>query len=143
MKARKWTKETALNHWRTLPDNANPLRVMIPVPYKREGSKYGECGIRIDGTPEFIDAVLGRLKAIIDGENCITRLELARRPVDGRLEIGGKSKEFAAGYGGNAEVCYVRLCERGGEAVALNGIAATSGEREATSRYASLFGEEF
>lgn len=105
------TKQEALSHWRTLPENVNPLASMEAIPDKARGSKYGACGIRIDGTPEFIDAVLGRLKGLIDGENNLTRLELARREVM-PVEINGETKTFANAEV-NAEVCYIRLHERG------------------------------
>lgn len=47
-------------------------------------------------------------------ENGMTRLELARREVESKLEIGGKAKHFTQA-GNGAEVCYIRVHERGGE----------------------------
>ena len=101
-------KADCLKRWRGLPDNANPLQYMRPIPYKATGSRYGACGVRIDGSPEFIDAVLGRLKALLDGENHVTRLECSRNPVDGN----GVGRSFDNAEIG-AECCYVRLHERG------------------------------
>lgn len=75
-------KNEALERWRALPSDVNPLSHMKPIPYKTKGSKYGCCGIRIDGSPKFVDAVLGRLKGIIEGESNETRLELSRRKVE-------------------------------------------------------------
>lgn len=101
---------------------------MTAVPYKAEGSKYGACGIRIDGNPEFIDAVLSCLKPLIAGENGVTRLELARREVETKLVINDEVKIF-----GNsdlhAEVCYIRLHKRGGEAIIANAFADGRQER--------------
>lgn len=77
-----YTKEHTLIQW----NKATPCQPMLkhfqPIPYKAKGSSYGACGIRIDGTPEFIDAVLSNLKELIAGENGMTRLELARHKVD-------------------------------------------------------------
>jgi len=103
-------KAEALAHWKRLPENLAILPHFNPIPYKSRGSSYGACGIRVDGNPEFVDAVLSRLKDLIDGENHVTRLELARSPVDGS-SLGKRFDKAEAG----AEVCYVRLHERGRE----------------------------
>jgi hypothetical protein len=109
----KYTKETALAAWRGMTRKINPLPLMRAIPYKTSGSKYGTCGIRIDGTPEFIDAVLSHLTDLLPGEGVETRLELARRPVEG-VEINGTRKTFE-NRAVAAEVCYIRLHERGEE----------------------------
>ena len=126
-------KAEALERWKALPEGMNPLAEMVPIPYKAEGSKYGACGIRIDGTPEFIDAVLSRLKPLIDGENSVTRLGLARNVVDGSgigKALPNKERE--------AEVCYIRLHVRGGESAE----AIFGGHEEATKRFAEALGVE-
>lgn len=115
----KYLKENQLNHWQELPENMDPLPLMESIPYKTTGSRYGACGIRIDGTPEFIDAVLSNLKTLIDGESDTTRLELARREVETKLEIGGETKVFY-NTADRAEVCYIRLHDRGGESKMAN-----------------------
>lgn len=102
-------KSETLARWKGL-EPTNPLPHMEAIPYKARGSRYGACGIRIDGTPEFIDAVLSNLKSLIDGENHITRLELARAPVDG----SGIGKQLPNAERA-AECCYVRLHVRGRE----------------------------
>jgi hypothetical protein len=68
---------------------------MRPIGYKTKGSRYGCDGIRIDGSPEFIDAVLSCLKSILPGD-----------------------ARFENGHGG--EVCYIRLHQRGSEAAGYN-----------------------
>ena len=103
-------KSDALNHWRNLPENVDPLPMMDVIPYKASGSRYGACGIRIDGNPEFIDAVLSNLKSLLAGEGVETRLGLSRSTVDG----SGLGKSLPNAMKG-AEVCYIRLCERGHE----------------------------
>lgn len=96
-------KAETLKAWREMQADAPILPHFLPIPYKAEGSKYGACGIRIDGTPAFVDAVLSHLKDVLDGENHVTRLELSRHEV----LTGFKACPNAAGS--KAEVCYVRL----------------------------------
>lgn len=103
-------KSETLTLWRGLQADLPILPRMEPIPYKATGSRYGACGIRIDGNPEFIDAVLSHLKELLDGENHLTRLELARNKVDGS-GIGKKLENTAD----RAECCYIRLHVRGGE----------------------------
>ena len=112
------TKKQAMKHWNDLKANQNPLKPMTVIPYKAQGSRYGACGIRIDGNPEFIDAVLSNLKPLLDGESNTTRLELARNTVS-PSEIAGKVKTYH-NADRNAEVCYIRLHERGKEAQHVN-----------------------
>lgn len=100
----EYSKAGELARWRRLPETVNPLEHMTPIPYQTRGSRYGACGIRIDGAPEFIDAVLGRLKGLLAGESTTTRLELSRHAVD------TAAYENAAP---DAEVCYIRLHARG------------------------------
>jgi hypothetical protein len=104
-------KAEALKHWDRLPENLPIMPHFTPLPYKAKGSTYGACGIRIDGTPEFIDAVMSRLKDLMEAENETTRLSLARTPVDGAT-LG---KTFA-NKETQAEVCYIRRATRGHEA---------------------------
>ena len=59
-------KAEAIQHWRSLESDQPILRHFTPIPYKASGSKYGTCGIRIDGSPQFVDAVLSRLQDLID-----------------------------------------------------------------------------
>lgn len=106
----KWTKEKALIHWKSLDEGQDILPHMEAIPYKSKGSTYGACGIRIDGNPEFIDAVLSRLKDLTQGEGISTRLGLSRNQVDGK----GLDKSFD-NKADHAEVVYIRLHERGGE----------------------------
>jgi len=107
-------KADTLKHWQQLPQGLPILPHFEPIPYKATGSTYGACGIRIDGNPAFVDAVLSRLKDLIAGENHATRLTLARSEVKTRLEIKGNTKRFD-NTADAAEVCYIRLHERGRE----------------------------
>lgn len=102
------TKKEALAHWRNMPANLDPMQHMEAIPYKTTGSRYGACGVRIDGNPAFVDAVLSCLKTMLDGEGIDTRLELARREVQSDFKATPNA-------GRGAEVCYIRLHERGRE----------------------------
>lgn len=101
-------KSETLAAWRAMPAGQPILPHFTPIAYGAKGSTYGACGIRIDGNPRFIDAVLSRLKDLIDGENHVTRLTLARNKVDGSGI--GKTLDNADN---NAECCYIRLHMRG------------------------------
>lgn len=103
-------KSETLDQWRNMPENQPILKHFNPIPYKARGSTYGACGIRIDGTPQFVEAVLSHLKELIAGENHVTRLALARSVVDG----SGIGKELPNAEN-QAEVCYIRLHMRGRE----------------------------
>ena len=128
-------KSETLARWRGLADDQNPLVFMEPIPYRAGGSKYGTCGVRIDGSPQFVDSVLSRLKPLLDGENQVTRLELSRHEVKA-TEINGERKTFDNSRTG-AEVCYIRLHMRGGEAVAMNAMFDKAA-RPATDRFAAV-----
>ena len=129
------TKAQVLEQWRELPENVHILSVMQPIPYKTEGRSFGTDGIRIDGSPKFVDAVLGKLKELIDGENAITRLGLSRSPANTEF----KSNPNASG---DAEVCYIRLHVRGHEGSIAMGAFGPKDVKEATKRYATLLGVE-
>ena len=109
MKPKRFTKDQALAHWNGL-NPTNPAEKMSPVPYKASGSKYGMCGIRIDGNREFIDAVLSNLKPLLALENDLTRLEL------NYTEVTTKNGNYPTGDW----VCYIRCHQRGHEAQMCN-----------------------
>ena len=131
-------KSEALQQWAALEPDQNPLEAMTPIAYKSTGSRYGACGIRIDGNPDFVNAVLSRLKPLLDGENQVTRLELARSEVK-PTEIHGETRTFGNADRG-AEVCYIRLHMRGSEGAMMMGLMQQNVEATdrfaATSRYA-------
>ena len=118
------TKSQALERWQGLEPNQPIMPHFVEIPYKATGSKYGTCGIRIDGTPQFIDAVLSHLKEILQGENDNTRLNLSRNTVENRLE--GHDFHNAEI---NAECCYIRLCERGDQSKICNAIIRAHSRR--------------
>lgn len=104
-------KAETMAMWQGLTENQPIMPEMRPIPYKASGSTYGACGVRVDGTPAFVQAVLSHLKEMISGENDFTRLALAYNEVDGeKLNKSFDNKEL------NAVCCYIRLHERGNEA---------------------------
>lgn len=122
-------KKETLAAWRAMAENQPIVKHVRPVKYKAKGSRYGACGIRIDGTPAFVDAVLSHLKELLVCENGYTRLELARHEVDG----SGIGKALPNAVM-DAEVCYIRVHERGHEARMVNAVFGL--EREATMKFA-------
>lgn len=104
------TKQEAMTTWQQMEAGQNILKHMTPIDPKARGSRYGACGIRIDGNPDFVRAVMSRLKDLIDGENHVTRLSLAWNIVDG----SGIGKALDNADNG-AECCYIRLYLRGHE----------------------------
>lgn len=101
------TKAETLTRWTRLPDN-QPVRPR-PVPYKHQGSTYGEDAIRITGTPEFIDAVMSRLKDLIAAENRQTRLQLSRQPCKDK----DTGRPLTDEHGQPVEAVYIQVHERG------------------------------
>ena len=134
MKGLTMRKADAMKRWAELEPGQDPLKVMVPIQPKTHGSRYGCDGIRIDGSPEFIDSVLSCLKTILDGENQVTRLELARNTV--KPQPGYKAGLNAAP---GSEVCYIRLHVRGPEG-AMASAFFDKDLKPATERYANRLG---
>lgn len=111
------TKKEALERWNRIEENLPILPHMEAIAYKASGSKYGACGIRIDGNPQFVDAVLSHLKELIAGECVETRLELSRNPVDCKLE----GHDFRNKCD-QSECCYIRLHKRGSDGEVMRSI---------------------
>jgi hypothetical protein len=126
-------KEEALRRWRNLDEGRNPLRHMTPIRPGSRGSSYGACGVRIDGNPAFVDAVLALLKPLLAGENQVTRLGLSRNPVDHEFKPGLEKAEA------HAEVCYIRLHLRGPEGAMASAVFDRH-LKGATEEYAKALG---
>ena len=119
MSAARLKKGDALEHWRGLKEG----RKLKPraIKYGHEGSTYGHDGVRIEGSREFIDSVLSRLKPLLDCENAETRIGLNYQAVAPRP---GKP------HSGGDWVCYIKIHERGDEAKAVNGFVSALAGRE-------------
>ena len=92
-----------------------------PVPYKHRGSTYDCDGIRITGQPEFIDAVLYKLRDLLRFEGIETRLQVSYAPATDR--------ETRAPLGSFS--CYVQVHQRGGEGAMMQAFIAGARERTA------------
>ena len=100
-------KEQFLEHWKAI-DPGQKLKP-TPVPYKHRGSTYGEDGIRITGSPEFIDSVLSRLKDMLLWENGTTRLQVVHKKSEPKP---GQSAALLP----DSHNCYIQVHMRGREA---------------------------
>lgn len=107
-------KKEALLRWKNLAADQQILPHFTPIPAEAKGSTFGACGIRISGNPDFVDAVLSRLKDLLAAEAGNTRLVLSRQPVksvtikDGDKTIDKKWNNADE----NAETCYIQIRER-------------------------------
>jgi hypothetical protein len=106
-------KAQILEHWEGLPENL-PLEPR-EVPYKHEGSTYDEDGIRITGSQKFIDAVMSRLKPLLQFENTETRLQVVYK----------QSTDRKSGLPMSSYNAYIQVHERGDEAKMVNALASS------------------
>ena len=103
---KKWkaTKDQILSYWRGLRDDT-PIFVK-PIPYEHKGSTYGEDGVRLTGSSEFIASILPRLKELLDYENPHTKLALVYRETE-------SPSKMALGVSKTSYVLYLQVKERG------------------------------
>ncbi len=107
-------KKEALRRWQNLQPDQPILPHFTPIAADARGSTFGACGIRISGNPEFIDAVLSRIKDLLAAEAGSTRLNLSRQPVKA---VSIKSGDSVVDKKWNnadtdAETCYIQIRER-------------------------------
>lgn len=101
------SKQEAMQHWANMEPDQDIMGVMKPLPYKAKGSTFGADSIRITGSPEFVDAVMSRMKDLLVGEAAMTRLALSRASVE-----APDGKEFP-NAARDAQSCYIQLHQRG------------------------------
>ena len=101
-------KAQFINHWQGIAENQN-IKI-TPVAYKHAGSTYAEDGIRLTGSPDFIDSVLSRLKSLLSHENGSTRLQVVYKESTDR-----HTQEALDSYN-----CYIQVHERGRQAQMAN-----------------------
>lgn len=99
-------KAEAILRWVQGAPNQDILPHFTALPANSAGSTFGACQIRISGNPLFIDAVLSRLKDLLDADNGSTRLDFGRSPVKPVFDKEWKNADT------DAEVCYIKLKER-------------------------------
>lgn len=110
-------KQEALARWIKIEPDQPVMPHFTPIAADAHGSTFGACGIRISGNPAFIDAVLSRLKDLLEAESGTTRLVLSRQPVKPVSIQKGDGKAVDkqwANAADDAEVCYVQIRERSG-----------------------------
>jgi hypothetical protein len=117
-------KSIALQRWHDLPENQPIMPHFTPIAADAHGSTFGACGIRISGNPQFIDAVLSRLKDILSAESGATRLTLSRQAVKPAFDKQWSNADT------DAETCYIQIRER----------TAKTRQRKARETTAPLFG---
>ena len=107
-------KKEALRRWQNLEPDQEILPHFTPIAADARGSTFGACGIRISGNPEFIDAVLSRLKDLLAAEAGSTRLNLSRQPVKPVSITSGDSVVDKKWNNADtdAETCYIQIRER-------------------------------
>ena len=110
-------KQEALARWVKIDPDQQILPHFTPIAADARGSTFGACGIRISGNPDFIDAVLSRLKDLLGAESGSTRLVLSRQPVKpvSIQKVDGKSVDkHWDNAADDSEVCYIQIRERTG-----------------------------
>jgi len=107
-------KKDAIRRWQNLQPDQEILPHFTPIAADARGSTFGACGIRISGNPEFIDAVLSRLKDLLAAEAGSTRLNLSRQPVKPVTINSGDSVVDKKWNNADtdAETCYIQIRER-------------------------------
>lgn len=101
VKTKQWSakKDEILQMWRNMRSDT-PI-IMVPLaekqPGEQEHSTYGEDGIRITGSWQFISSVLARLKEIIGYENPQSKLRLIFRGVD-KMRVSRKDRQSYVFY---------------------------------------------
>lgn len=107
-------KKEAIRRWQNLEPDQPIIPHFTPIAADARGSTFGACGIRISGNPEFIDAILSRLKDLLDCEAGSTRLSLSRQPVKTVAISKGDSvvEKQWRNADTDAEACYIQVRER-------------------------------
>jgi hypothetical protein len=102
----KWkaTKEEIIEYWKGLRSDAPVL--MRAIDYNHKGSTYGEDGIRITGSPQFIGSIISRMKELLAYESPTTKLAVTYRQTE-------SPSKMAMGQSKTSYVFYVSARERG------------------------------
>lgn len=87
-------KQEIIDFWKAVPQM--PLLV-DPIPSSHKGSTFGEDGIRITGSPNYIYSVLARLKDFLPLESESTKLQLLFKESD-RINPNRPNKKSYAFY---------------------------------------------
>lgn len=102
----KWkaTKDEVIEYWKGLrPDTPIQMR---SIDYGHKGSTYGEDGLRITGSPQFIGSIISRIKELLAYESPTTKLSVTYRQTE-------SPSQAAIGQSKTSYVFYVSARERG------------------------------
>jgi hypothetical protein len=80
----KAKKGEILQLWQSMKPNM-PLS-MQPVPENHKGTRFNHDGIRVTGSPQFINTVMSRLKDLMQFEREGVRLDVEYRQVEAKSE---------------------------------------------------------
>ena len=108
----KWkaNKKEIINYWKALSPNSPIL--MTPISYDHKGSTYKEDGVRINGSPQFIASVLGRLKEMLAFESPATKLNLVYREAPSSHRFSVNKLPTAPTQTKKSYVCYIASRQR-------------------------------
>lgn len=83
--AKPWKAKKAevLQFWRNLKPNL-PIQ-MMPVPESHKGTRFRADGLRITGTPQFINSILSRIQDLIVMESDDYRLDVEYRQIESKV----------------------------------------------------------
>jgi hypothetical protein len=82
----KAQKSQVMEHWKTLRPGM-PFGQVRAIPRDHKGPTYGFDGMRLTGSPQFIDSILSRLKDLLNLEGQETRLAVIyRQQVNNKTE---------------------------------------------------------
>lgn len=102
---KKWSasKEEIIQFWKSLNPSL-PINVN-PTPASHKGSTFGQDGVRITGSPEFVSSVISKLKNFLDYESSGTKIVVSYRETQSpsQIERGNLKKSY---------VFYVQVKER-------------------------------
>jgi hypothetical protein len=79
----KAKKADVINHWKNLTSNL-PIK-MDAVPEQHKGTRFRSDGLRITGSPQFINSVLSRIKDMADFEKSGDRLDVEYRQIQAKM----------------------------------------------------------
>lgn len=102
----KWkiSKDEIIKMWSSI-NPETPISIK-PISKDHVGSTYGEDGVRITGSPQFINSILGKIKSLLNHETTTTKLVVSYRETQSpsQVERGNLKKSY---------VFYVQTKERG------------------------------
>jgi hypothetical protein len=111
VEGKRWeaNREDVVRLWNTLRPYL-PMQV-TPIPVQHTGTRYDDDGIRITGSPSFINSVLSRVKDFLRYESQ-PGLE---------LDISYKQIQNKHGtlYGGQRFVCYIHVLQKKPEPIKI------------------------